>query len=189
ELLIAVVLSAQTTDVSVNKVTPNLFSKYPDIVSLANADLVDVKSLINSIGLYNTKAKNIILLCEKIISDYNGEVPDDINQLMSLPSVGRKTANVVLSEYFNIPAIAVDTHVERVSKRLGLANKKDDVLMVEKKLQKKIAKEQWHFTHHLLIYFGRYFCKSKNPLCDQCPFVDFCKESKKIKYRNVKKAS
>ncbi len=179
ELIIAVVLSAQTTDVAVNKVTPDLFSKYPTPTDLANADLSDVEHCIKKIGLYRNKSKNIVTLAQKLLDDYQGEVPQTMEELVTLPGVGRKTANVVLSEWFKIPSIAVDTHVERVSKRLGLAYKKDDVLTVEKKLMKKIDKNSWSLSHHLLIFFGRYHCKAKNPSCSECAFLEICKENNK----------
>lgn len=173
ELLICVVLSAQTTDAAVNKITPFLYEKYPDPFSLANADFDDVKSIIKHIGLNSTKAKNIIALSKILVDKYYGNVPSDFDQLVSLPGVGRKTANVVLSEGFKIPRIAVDTHVFRVSNRLGLANS-DNVLDVEKELMSKIDEKMWGIAHLRLLFFGRYFCKSKNPNCQECPFQEIC---------------
>lgn len=179
QLLIAVILSAQTTDVSVNKVTPALFNKYPDAHTLANAEVSDVEQLIRNIGLYRNKAKNIIACAKQIVDEFGGEVPNTMKKLTSLAGVGRKTANVVLSVSFNIPAIAVDTHVERISKRLGFAKSSDSVLQVEEKLKRKIKRERWNHAHHLIIFFGRYFCTAKNPKCNDCPFIGFCKEKKK----------
>lgn len=181
ELLIAVVLSAQTTDVSVNKVTPHLFHHYPTPEALSNADLDHVESLIKTIGLYRNKAKNIIKLSQELISQYQGVVPNHRADLESLPGVGRKTANVVLSNAFNIPALAVDTHVARVSVRLGLAKSNDSVLDIEKKLMKKFPKERWQKAHHQLIFFGRYHCLAKHPKCETCPLYDICisKDKKK----------
>ena len=155
-LLISVVLSAQATDVSVNKVTPFLFKAYPDVYSLAKADKEDVMEILKTIGLYNNKSKFIIETSKKLVNEFNGEVPKTREELMSLPGVGRKTANVVLAEAFGIPAIAVDTHVLRVAKRLGWADKNDSVLMIEKKLMKKIPKDRWADSHHHLLLFGRY---------------------------------
>lgn len=162
ELLIAVILSAQTTDIAVNKVTKNLFARYPDPESLANADVKEVEEYLKTIGLYRNKAKFIVKCSQQIMEDFNGEVPQTRTSLMKLSGVGRKTANVVLSEGFGIPAIAVDTHVERVAKRLKLAKKDDSVLEVEKKLQRKIKREDWHKAHHLLLLFGRYHSTARN---------------------------
>jgi len=180
ELLIAVVLSAQTTDVSVNKVTPFLFEKYPSAYDLSLAEQKDVESLIQTIGLYRNKAKNIIELSKRLVDLYQGEVPQKREELESLPGVGRKTANVVLSNAFGIPAIAVDTHVERVSKRLGLAGLDDSVLTVEEKLMKKFPKSSWQKVHHQLIFFGRYHCLAKKPKCEICPLYDVCVYEHKI---------
>ncbi|MCF7931093.1 MAG: endonuclease III [Acholeplasmataceae bacterium] len=174
ELLIAVVLSAQTTDISVNKITPSLFEKYPTPELMSKAQIEDVESLIKSIGLYRNKAKNIILLSKMIHEKYNNQVPNQRELLEALPGVGRKTANVVLSNAFGIPALAVDTHVARVSIRLGLAKEHDNVLEIEQKLMDKIPKKKWQKTHHQLIFFGRYHCLAKNPKCQQCPLFDIC---------------
>ncbi len=179
ELLIAIVLSAQTTDKRVNIVTKDLFKKYGSASLLAKADFVDVKNLISSIGLANNKAKNIIALSNDIIDKFDGEVPNTFDELISLPGVGRKTANVMLVEAFKIPAIPVDTHVERVSKRLGFAPNNADVLIVEEKLSKYIDKDKWIKAHHLFIHFGRYFCKASAPSCSVCPLYDKCKYKKK----------
>ena len=176
ELLIAVVLSAQTTDVSVNRVTPALFEKYPDALSLSEASEEDVMRLIHSIGLYKNKSRNIINLAKELVKRFDGEVPSKREELESLPGVGRKTANVVLSNCFDYPAFAVDTHVSRVSKRLMIARKDDDVLTIEKKLMKFLPRNCWSRLHHQFIFFGRYKCKAKNPECTDCPFRDSCRK-------------
>ena len=166
ELLIAVVLSAQTTDASVNKVTPALFAKFPDAKALANAEIDDVIACIKSIGLYQNKSKNIISLSKQLVERFAGEVPSSREELESLDGVGRKTCNVILSNCFDYPAFAVDTHVSRVSKRLMIAKKDDDVLTIEKKLMKFFPKDLWGKLHHQFIFFGRYKCKAKNPDCE-----------------------
>ena len=176
ELLIAVVLSAQTTDVSVNRVTPALFEKYPDALSLSEASEEDVMRLIHSIGLYKNKSRNIINLAKELVKRFDGEVPSKREELESLPGVGRKTANVVLSNCFDYPAFAVDTHVSRVSKRLMIARKDDDVLTIEKKLMKFFPRNCWSRLHHQFIFFGRYKCKAKNPECTDCPFRVSCRK-------------
>ena len=176
ELLIAVVLSAQTTDVSVNRVTTALFEKYPDAISLSEASEEDVMRLIHSIGLYKNKSRNIINLAKELVKRFDGEVPSKREELESLPGVGRKTANVVLSNCFDYPAFAVDTHVSRVSKRLMIARKDDDVLTIEKKLMKFFPRNCWSRLHHQFIFFGRYKCKAKNPECTDCPFRDSCRK-------------
>lgn len=174
ELLIAVMLSAQTTDKSVNIVTPVLFEKYPTAIALANADILEVKEIIKRIGLYSNKSKNIIATSKVLVEKYNGIVPSDLIKLMELPGVGRKTANVVLSEGFKIPRIAVDTHVERVCKRLGISNYDDSVLEVEMRLMELIDESKWHRSHHLLLFFGRYFCLAKKPNCKNCFYKKSC---------------
>lgn len=179
ELLIAVVLSAQCTDVLVNKVTKTLFKKYKTPEDYLNVPLEELQQDIRSIGLWRNKSKNIQKLCKMLIEKYDGEVPADRDLLMELPGVGRKTANVVASVAFDIPAIAVDTHVERVSKRLGICRWKDTVLQVEETLMKKVSKEEWGITHHRLIFFGRYHCKAQNPNCLECPLLSLCREGKK----------
>ena len=176
ELLIAVTLSAQTTDKRVNSVTPELFSKYPDAAHLAEADLEDVSSIIRPVGLYQNKARNIIRLSKVLVEEYGGEVPKQRMALESLPGVGRKSANVILSNCFDVPAFAVDTHVARVSKRLGIAEEDDDVLKIEKKLMEEFPEEKWGKLHHQFIFFGRYTCKARNPECGGCPFVSFCRD-------------
>ena len=173
ELLIAVVLSAQCTDKRINIVTNDLFGKY-DIYGLAKASKSDIEKIIRSCGSFTKKSGYIIEIAKSLVSKYNGVVPNDREYLESLPGVGHKTANVVLSHLFDVPAIAVDTHVERVSKRLKLAQKKDNVLDIERKLMKKIPKELWSRSHYQLVLFGRYICTAKKPLCDKCLFYDDC---------------
>lgn len=180
ELLMAVVLSAQCTDKRVNMVTEKLFQKY-DIYDIAKLDEKEIQKYIYSLGSYTKKAYYLKNIAESLIKDYNGIVPNDRTYLESLSGVGRKTVNVVLGELFNEPTIAVDTHVERVSKRLGIASKNDSVLTVEKKLMKKFSKNNWNKLHHQLIFFGRYLCKSQKPLCYKCPFTDICKVYKERK--------
>ncbi|PEI93615.1 endonuclease III [Bacillus pseudomycoides] len=179
ELVIAVALSAQCTDVLVNKVTKSLFQKYKTPEDYLNVSLEELQQDIRSIGLYRNKAKNIQKLCRMLLEDYNGEVPQDRDELTKLPGVGRKTANVVVSVAFGIPAIAVDTHVERVSKRLAICRWKDSVLEVEKTLMKKVPMEEWGVTHHRMIFFGRYHCKAQRPQCEECRLVEVCREGKK----------
>lgn len=179
ELLLAVMLSAQTTDKRVNEVTNVLFSKYPTVEDLASANIADVRDIIRPIGTYRKKASNIISICNHLLKDYNGIVPNNRTYLESLPGVGRKTTNVVLGTLYNEPCIAVDTHVARVSIRLGFATKKDDVLKIEKKLTRKFDKNRLNRLHHQLVLFGRYYCTARNPKCDICPFIDMCKEKQK----------
>ncbi|WP_027408535.1 endonuclease III [Anoxybacteroides tepidamans] len=179
ELLIAVVLSAQCTDALVNKVTKHLFEKYKTPEDYIAVPLEELEQDIRSIGLYRNKAKNIQKLCALLIEQYGGQVPNDRDELMKLPGVGRKTANVVASVAFGVPAIAVDTHVERVSKRLGFCRWKDSVLEVEEALMRKIPKEEWSITHHRIIFFGRYHCKAQAPKCEVCPLLELCREGKK----------
>ena len=179
ELVIAVLLSAQCTDVLVNKVTKNLFQKYKKPEDYLTVSEEELQQDIRSIGLYRNKAKNIRKLCQILLDEYGGEVPPNRDELTKLPGVGRKTANVVVSVAFGIPAIAVDTHVERVSKRLGICRWKDSVLEVEKTLMRKIPQDEWSVTHHRLIFFGRYHCKAQSPQCHVCPLLELCREGKK----------
>ena len=174
ELLIAVVLSAQTTDERVNSVTPQLFERYPDASALSKAELSDVEAIIRPIGLYHNKAVNIIKLSKVLCDFYEGKVPQDREDLESLPGVGRKTANVILSNCFDVPAFAVDTHVARVSKRLKIAQEDDDVRSIEEKLMTYFPKEKWGKLHHQFIFFGRYKCKAAKPDCTDCPLKDIC---------------
>ena len=181
ELLIATVLSAQCTDKRVNEVTSVLFSNY-DIYGLSKAKKSDVEKIIRSVGTSSRKSDFVIKIAQSLVENYNGVVPNNRDYLESLPGVGRKTCNVVLSNLFDVPAIAVDTHVERVSKRLGIAKRLDNVLTVEKKLMKKIPKELWSRSHHQLVLFGRYICKAKKPECEQCSFYEDCKSKEKKKF-------
>ena len=175
ELLVAVVLSAQTTDKSVNEVTPALFAAYPDAAALAAADPQDVEEKIRRIGMYRMKAKNIVGLARKLQTEYGGVVPQDFTALTSLPGVGRKTANVVLSVGFGEQHIAVDTHVFRVSNRIGLVREKD-VLATEEALMRTIPQDRWSHAHHLLIFHGRNCCTAKKPACKNCCLQGLCEQ-------------
>ncbi|MGI2327036.1 endonuclease III [Planococcus sp. YIM B11945] len=179
DLLIATLLSAQCTDKLVNRVTATLFQKYMTPEDYISVPLEELEQDIRSIGLFRNKAKNIQALSHILITDYESQVPADRDLLMTLPGVGRKTANVVVSVAFGIPALAVDTHVERVAKRLGLNRWKDVPLQVEETIMKKTPAEDWSKTHHQIIFFGRYHCKSQNPACHICPLFDRCREGKK----------
>ncbi|MBQ4031250.1 MAG: endonuclease III [Bacilli bacterium] len=178
ELLIATVLSAQCTDKRVNEVTNVLFSKY-DLEGLKKASKKDIESIIRSCGSYTKKAAYIKEIATKLLEECNGKVPNNREYLEQLPGVGRKTTNVVLSNLFDVPTIAVDTHVERVSKRLKIARKNDDVLTVEKKLMKMIPKDKWSRSHHQMVLFGRYICKARGPLCEECAFYNDCNSKDK----------
>jgi len=180
ELLIATVLSAQCTDKRVNEVTKVLWAKY-DLESLAKAPLKDIESIIRPCGSYTKKAYYLKTIAGKLLEDFEGHVPNNREYLEGLPGVGRKTCNVVLSNIYDIPAIAVDTHVARVSIRLGLAKKDDEVYNIEQKLMKKFPKEKWSRLHHQLVLFGRYKCKAIKPECGDCNFKEFCKYYKKLK--------
>ncbi|AKS67114.1 endonuclease III [Staphylococcus schleiferi] len=188
ELTIAVLLSAQCTDNTVNKVTHSLFQKYHTPEDYLAVDLEELQQDIRSIGLYRNKAKNIQKLSQSLLDQFNGEVPHTHAELESLAGVGRKTANVVMSVAFGEPALAVDTHVERVSKRLGICRWKDNVTEVERRLTSIIPKERWTKSHHQLIFFGRYHCLAKKPKCGVCPLFDDCREGQK-RYRASLKAA
>jgi len=179
ELLIAIVLSAQTTDKRVNKVTSVLFKAYPNLDCLAKASVSDIEKIIKEIGTFRRKSLYVKAIAEKLVNDGYNHIPNDRNYIESLPGVGRKTANVFLSVIYGEPAIAVDTHVSRVSKRLGLAKETDDVLDIEKKLMKKIPKEKWSKVHHQMVLFGRYHCKAMKPECQHCKLQAICIEKKK----------
>ena len=174
ELVIAVMLSAQATDISVNKVTPILFDRYKTLEELANASLFDVEKIIHSIGLYKNKAKNAIAIAKALVDNYGGVVPSDKNELQKLPGVGNKTAGVIRAEIFRIPDLPVDTHILRISKRLGLTNKDDDPLNTEIKLKKLFPESEWIKLHHQLIHFGRYMCTARSPQCEKCKLCAFC---------------
>lgn len=173
ELVVATVLSAQTTDISVNKVTKELFKKYPTPLLLSRANYDDIIEIIKTIGLSKTKARNIINLAFEVETKYHGVVPSTFEELVTLPGVGRKTSNVVLAEAFNIPRIAVDTHVARVSYKLGFTVS-NDVIKIEEDLMNLFPQELWKSVHLKLLFFGRYFCKAKNPKCNECPFKNIC---------------
>lgn len=180
QLIIAVALSAQTTDKSVNQVTPALFEKYPTPYELAEANPEEVAEYIKRIGMYKTKSKNIIGLAKSLVENYEGKVPDDYDALVSLPGVGRKTANVVLSVGFGHQRIAVDTHVFRVANRIGLTNEKD-VLKTELSLMDRLPENRWSRTHHSLIYHGRQCCDARKPRCHECPINSYCEFAKSSK--------
>ena len=175
ELVIAVMLSAQTTDKSVNAVTSVLFKKYQSLDALKKASLEEIEEVIKPIGLYKNKAKNLKGIVKDLVERFNYQVPSDKDLLMTLPGVGNKTAGVIRAEIFRIPDLPVDTHILRISKRLGLANQKDEPINVERKLKKVIPEERWIKSHHQLIHFGRYFCTARSPKCAECKIKDFCK--------------
>ena len=179
ELLIAIMLSAQTTDKRVNKVTKVLFNKYPSLEDLSKAEIKDIENIIRELGSFRKKSIYIKEIATSLFENWQGYVPNDRKYLESLSGVGRKTVNVFLGIIYNEPTIAVDTHVERVSKRLNFAKEKDSVLEVEHKLMKKIPKERWNKTHHQLVLFGRYQCKAIKPECDNCKLKDICKKREK----------
>ena len=188
ELTIAVLLSAQCTDNLVNKVTRTLFQKYKTPQDYLNVDIEELQNDIRSIGLYRNKAKNIQKLCQSLLEQFNGQIPSTHKELESLAGVGRKTANVVMSVAFDEPSLAVDTHVERVSKRLGINRWKDNVTQVEDRLCSIIPKERWSRSHHQLIFFGRYHCLARKPKCDICPLLDDCREGQKRMKGQLKEA-
>lgn len=173
QLLVAVVLSAQTTDKSVNKVTKVLFEKYPDPASIADMEEEELQTIIKTIGMYKTKAKNVIGLSRMILEEYDGQVPGDYDKLIALPGVGRKSANVVLANGFGQQRIAVDTHVFRVANRIGLVYEKN-VLNAELALMEALPKNQWTKMHHGLIWHGRRICDARKPKCEICPLASIC---------------
>ena len=173
QLLISTMLAAQSTDVQVNIVTKNLFKLAPDAMSMRKLTIRQMEDAIKTVGLYRMKAKNILATAAILAEKYNGDIPANREECMKLPGVGRKTANVVLSISKNVPAIAVDTHVFRVSNRIGLANAKNE-LETEKQLMKNIPKEKWSEAHHWLIWHGRKICKARKPLCEGCPINKYC---------------
>ncbi len=174
ELLVATILSAQCTDKKVNEVTPRLFVRYATAMQMAAATALDVEQLICECGLFKTKAKNIVATSRIIVERHAGEVPRTMEELTALPGVGRKTANVVLSNAYGVPAIAVDTHVHRVANRLGLAAS-DDVLETERQLMRRIPRELWSQAHHWLIYHGRQVCIARSPRCEMCALAVHCR--------------
>ena len=174
ELVIAVMLSAQTTDKSVNAVTKVLFNKYQSLDELNNAPIEDIEEIIKQIGLYKNKAKNLKGIVKDLIERFNYQAPSDKDLLQTLPGVGNKTAGVIRAEIFNIPDLPVDTHILRISKRLKLAKKDDEPIDVERKLKKIIPEERWIKLHHQLIHFGRYYCMARSPKCENCKISDMC---------------
>ena len=176
ELVIAVMLSAQTTDKSVNNVTRVLFKKYKSLDELNNAPLEDIEEIIKQIGLYKNKAKSLKGIVKDLIERFNYQVPSDKDLLQTLPGVGNKTAGVIRAEIFKIPDLPVDTHVARIAKRLGLAKNDDEPIEIERKLKRLIPEDRWIKSHHQLIHFGRYFCTARNPQCENCKIKDYCKK-------------
>ena len=174
ELVIAVMLSAQTKDSAVNAVTAVLFNKYPTLEQLADTDIKDIEEILRSIGLYKNKAKNLKAICHTLLRDYDGKVPEEKNVLQTLPGVGNKTAGVIRAEIFHIPELPVDTHILRISKRLKLTDQNADATETEQKLKRLFPKDRWIKTHHQLIHFGRYTCTAKNPQCENCKLSRFC---------------
>ena len=176
ELLLAVMLSAQTKDARVNKVPKVFFNKYDSLKKLKEANIKDIENIIKELGSYHKKSEAVINIAKILDEKYNGKVINNRKALENLPMVGRKTTNVVLSELFNEPTIAVDTHVERVSKRLGLVKKDDDVIKIEEKLKRKFDKNIWSKLHKQFVLFGRYYCTSKKPSCNKCKLQIYCKK-------------
>ena len=179
ELVIAVMLSAQTTDKSVNNATRVLFNKYQSLDELNEAPIEDIEEIIRQIGLYKNKAKNLKGIAKDLIERFNYQVPSDKELLMTLPGVGNKTAGVIRAEIFKIPDLPVDTHILRIAKRLKLANKDDEPIDVERKLKKLIPEERWIKSHHQLIHFGRYFCLARSPHCLECKIAGTCSYNQK----------
>lgn len=182
QLLVAVMLSAQTTDINVNKVTPALFAAYPTPQRMMEAPLEAIEAKIQTLGLFRMKAKNLKILSRQLVELHGGSVPADAKALTQLAGVGQKTANVVQAVGFGIPALAVDTHVHRVSQRLGLVRKGSDVVSTERNLKRKIPRSEWIKFHHQAIFFGRYHCKAKKPACQDCPLFDLCQEQQRFDY-------
>lgn len=181
QLLVAVILSAQCTDKRVNMTTPALFAAYPDPQSLANAAPEEVFAFIKSISYPNNKSRHLVGMAQKLVSDFGGEVPSDVDELQTLPGVGRKTANVIASVVFNLPALAVDTHVFRVANRIGLTKDSKNPLQTERELVRHIPAEKIPIAHHWLILHGRYVCQSRKPHCGDCGISDICEYHKKFK--------
>ena len=176
ELVIAVMLSAQTTDKAVNAVTYKLFEKFDSLEAIDNAPIEDIEECIKTLGLYKNKARNIKGIAHTLLTKFNGKVPSDKDKLQTLPGIGNKSAGVVRIEIFKIPDLPVDTHIIRISNRLGIAKKSDEPIDIERKLKKLIPESNWIKTHHQLIHFGRYFCTARNPKCSECKLREMCKE-------------
>ena len=175
QLLVAVILSAQCTDKRVNMTTPALFAAYPDAAAMAQATPEEIFEYIRSISYPNNKSRHLVGMARKLLSDFGGEVPSDVDELQTLPGVGRKTANVIASVVFNLPALAVDTHVFRVANRIGLTNNSKTPLQTERELTKHIPEEKIPIAHHWLILHGRYVCQARKPHCAECGIKDICK--------------
>lgn len=178
ELLIAIVLSAQTTDKRVNQVTSVLFNKYSDLSALKDAEIGDLENILRPLGSYRKKAQYVSLIAKILVDSYDCKVPKERRILEKMPGVGRKTVSVFLSEFYDYPEFAVDTHVTRVSKRLGLEKENDDVIKIEEKLKRKFKREEWSKRHKQMVLFGRYYCKAINPMCSDCIFFNICKKNK-----------
>lgn len=174
QIAVSVLLSAQATDVSVNKVTPTLFQTFPDPAAFATLTPEEVEPYIKSIGLYHNKAKHIVALSQKLVADFNGEIPKTMAELTSLPGIGRKSASVILGDAFGVPAFAVDTHITRIAKRLKIAKEKDSVLQIEKNITRALPQSEWIDGHHAMIYFGREVCSARSPKCVTCPLLKIC---------------
>lgn len=174
ELVIAVMLSAQTTDKSVNKCTEVLFKKYKSLIELSSCSIEEIENIIHPLGLYKHKAKNIINIAKKLLNNFDGKVPSNKKDLMTLPGVGNKTSGVILMELYHIPHFPVDTHILRIAKRLKLVQKSATPIEAENELEKLFLKKNWIKLHHQFIHFGRYFCTAKNPNCKKCKICDFC---------------
>ena len=175
ELVIAVMLSAQTTDKAVNQVTESLFKDYSTLKDIDNASLEDIENHIKRLGMYKNKAANIKGIARVLLNDFDGAVPSDKDQLQTLPGIGNKSAGVIRCEVFKIPDLPVDTHIIRITNRLGIANKDDEPIDIERKLKKIIPEESWIKSHHQLIHFGRYFCTARSPKCNECKLRNICK--------------
>ncbi len=186
QLMVATQLAAQCTDARVNMVTKDLFEKYKTVYDFANADLEELEQNIRSTGFYHNKAKNIIAACRMIISDFGGKVPSDMESLLRLPGVGRKTANLLLNDCFGIPGIVVDTHAKRLSNRIGLT-KNEDPEKIEYDLMKQIPRDKWGSFCHQLVYHGRALCNARKPLCENCDIREFCDFSKNAEVKPGKK--
>jgi endonuclease-3 len=174
EFVIEVMLSAQSTDIAVNLVSNKLFKKYPTLISLAQADISEIEKILHSLGLFKNKAKNVVGIAQKLVEQFNEEIPSDKELLQELPGVGNKTAGVIRAEVFHIPDLPVDTHILRICRRLGISKASDTPLVVEMKLKKEIDQSRWILTHHQLIHFGRYFCTARKPNCENCKLNTFC---------------
>ena len=175
ELVVAVMLSAQTTDKSVNNVTKVLFKKYPTLKSIDDAPIEDIEECIKSLGLYKNKAKNIKGIAHTLLNDFSGVLPSDKDLLQKLPGIGNKSAGVIRCEVFKIPDLPVDTHIIRISNRLGIAKKSDEPIDIEMNLKRLIPEDKWIKSHHQLIHFGRYFCTARSPKCSECKIRKYCK--------------